>query len=239
MSLMRKHRERVLAQQAGTLREAETEAVPESRRDKAEQAPTGLTGWRKDHNQQMAGLSLALSQLAGLNSKSARAQLKRDELLPQFLPYLERYREAGQDYDNPVLTRVVIWLFDINDLDAALEWGFYAIERKQAMPDDFNRDVATFMADQVIDWAEQQHKAGHSIEPYFSRVFEKVVNEWHLFERISARYYKLAGLVLMNSEQRAEQEHALEYFRRATELHPKIGVGTRIAQLEKKLDSET
>ena len=49
----------------------------------------------------------------------------------------------------------------------------------------------------VLEWAEKQAAEGHAVEPWFSRVFDKVRNDWRLNERLTAKWFKAAGCLLL------------------------------------------
>ncbi len=188
-----------------------------------------------------------LARLSELNSLEARQRLKRDELLPKYLDYVQRYRESGLNHPNPVLMQVLVWLFDTEQFESALELADFTIEQGQKLPERFRRDVPTFVADAVIDWAEAEHKAGRNPEPYVSNLLPRVdgywaritaedeaalPTPWELFERIPARFHKLLGILAM---QREEWAPAIDHFERATALYPEIGVKTRMDEACKAL----
>ena len=188
-----------------------------------------------------------LERISAINSREARQQLKRDELLPKYLDYVQRYRDSGLSYPNPVLMQVLVWLFDTAQFEQGLELAEFAIAQGQALPERFKRDVPTFVADELIEWAEAEHKAGRNPEPYVSNLLPRVDGRWHgfstggdveraqgweLFERIPARFHKLLGILALEREEWAK---AVAHFDRATEMYPEIGVGTRRAQADKAL----
>src|SRR5690606_8962886 len=120
--------------------------------------------------------------------------------------------------------------------EAGLDLALFAIEQGQALPERFRRDVPTFVADALIDWAEAEHADKRSPEPYVSQLLPYVDGDWallkaeegttlpkpwDLFERIPARFHKLLGIVAMEHEQWAA---AIAHFERATALYPEIGV---------------
>ncbi|WP_259639918.1 phage terminase small subunit, partial [Pseudomonas syringae] len=47
--------------------------------------------------------------------------LKRDELLPKYLDYVQRYRDSELNFQNSVLVYVLIWLFDTEQFTQGLE----------------------------------------------------------------------------------------------------------------------
>ncbi len=192
-------------------------------------------------------LDADLERISAINSREARQALKRDELLPKYLDYVQRYRESGLNHPNPVLMQVLVWLFDTAQFEAGIELADFAIGQGQQLPERFKRDVQTFVADELIDWAEAEHKAGRSPEPYVSQLLPRVDGNWdgfkqggeserpapwQLFERIPARYHKLLGVLAM---ERKDWAPAVAHLNRATELYPEIGVKTRLEGAEKAL----
>ncbi|MDF3195694.1 phage terminase small subunit [Pseudomonas sp. 1928-m] len=188
-----------------------------------------------------------LARLSDLNSMADRQQLKREELLPKYLEYVQRYRDSGLSHPNMVVMQVLVWLFDTEQFEAGLELALFAIEQGQEMPARFKRDVPTFVADAVIDWAEAEQKAKRSPEPYLSQLMPYVdgywaeimaddeaplPTPWKLYERIPARFHKLLGILAMEQEQWGD---AVDHFERATTLYPEIGVKTRMDDASKAL----
>lgn len=129
-----------------------------------------------------------------------RIVFKRDVLLPRWVPTVEAYLDSGQVYANPVFAWCVIWLFDVGNLDKALDWADIAISQQQATPDRLRSNFPTFVADTMLAWAEESAGRGESIEPYFSRTFERVANTWRLHEQVTAKWFKFAGLELLRNE---------------------------------------
>ncbi|HIE4715882.1 TPA: phage terminase small subunit [Klebsiella pneumoniae] len=129
-----------------------------------------------------------------------RIEFKRNVLLPKWTQTVEAYLASGQVYANPVFAWCVIWLFDVGNLDKALDWADIAISQQQATPDRLRSNFPTFVADTMLAWAEESAGRGESIEPYFSRTFECVANTWRLHEQITAKWFKFAGLELLRNE---------------------------------------
>lgn len=222
MSLALKHKQRVLERGPAVTEGAYTPAT----------ALAGPANAQKHLALMITALAQDCARLSDLNALSDRQRLKRDELLPKYLDYVQRYRESGLNHPNPVLMQVLVWLFDTEQFEPALELADFAQQQGQVMPERFKRDIPTFVADTVIEWAEAEHKAKRSPEPYLSRLLPRVDGEWRLYERIPARYHKLLGILAMDQEQWTE---AIAHFERATELYPEIGVKTRLEDATKAL----
>lgn len=124
--------------------------------------------------------------------------------MPKWLPIVDDYLKAasqpkGRMNDHPIFAWCVVWLFDVGELGKGIQMAFKAIELGQPMAGAIKRKWPGFVADTVFDWAEQQAELGHSVEPYFSTVFNQVKSQWKLPEPVSSKFYKFAGLQLLRS----------------------------------------
>lgn len=57
-----------------------------------------------------------IRRLRELPRTADRIAMKRDELLPRWLPTVENYLAEGEVYANPIFAWCVIWLFDVGIL---------------------------------------------------------------------------------------------------------------------------
>lgn len=189
---------------------------------------------RKHLMLQEAALDQDLERLSAMKKNmAARQDLKRNELLPKYQDYVQRYAESGLNLENRVLVWVLIWLFDTAQFEDGLELADFAMEQGQLMPEGFKRrDVETFVADAIWDWAYAEHQAGRSPEPYLSNLLPRVDGEWELTEQIPSKYHKLIGMRAIKDEQ---WETALKHLERSTELYAKAGNDTRIKECRKAL----
>lgn len=216
------HKQRVLEQGPALTAEVYTPAT----------ALAGPANAQKHLALMTTALAEDCARLSDLNSLADRQRLKREELLPKYLDYVQRYRDSGLNHPNPVLMQVLVWLFDTEQFEQALALAEFAMQQGQVMPERFKRDIPTFLADTLIEWAEAEHEAKRSPEPYLTLLLPRVDGEWQLYERIPARYHKLLGIIAMEQEQWSE---AIARFERAAELYPAIGVKTRLEDATKAL----
>lgn len=187
---------------------------------------------RKHLMLQEAALDQDLERLSAIKGLAGRQSLKRDELLPKYQDYVQRYCESGLNFHNRVLVQVMVWLFDTEQFEDGLELADFAIEQGQVMPERFKRDIQTFVADAVIDWAFAEYNAERSPEPYLSSMLPLVDGQWELTEQIPSKYHKLIGMRAMEA---GELSTALKHLERSTELYPKAGNETRISKCRKAL----
>jgi coenzyme F420-reducing hydrogenase alpha subunit len=184
-----------------------------------------------------ASLDQDLERLSALKNLASKQALKREELLPKYQDFIQRYMESGLVMPNRVLVQVMIWLFDTEQFEDGLELADFAIGQGQEMPERFKRrDVQTFVADAVIEWAYAEYNAQRSPEPYLSDLLPRVDGEWELTEQIPSKYHKLIGMRAMEAEQ---WETALKHLERSTELYSKAGNETRISKCRKALAKQT
>jgi len=176
--------------------------------------------------------------LKGIKPLSDKLAYKA-RILPQYDDYLAR-----SDAPDDITMQLMVWLFDCGNLQRAMPIALKGVASGAAMPEGFKGDVPTFIADVVLAWSEAQFRIGHSPEPYFSETLDKLINDWHLFEVITAKYYKLAGLMALG-KYKANIKHVSEpdalksarsLFEKAEQQYLKIGVGTRIEQITLRLE---
>lgn len=217
-------------------------------RDKAKRKPAQSAPAANDSESlhlQLLALERDRDRLASLPLIQERIELKRTELLPKWMPYVERYFAAGKVYEYPILGWCVIWLFDVGDIEKALDWADIAISQEQPTPERIKSRFPAFVADQVLEWAERQSAAGNSIEPYFSRVFKHVREGWRLHEKHTAKWYKFAGEFLLRDNTGKPAPSTIfdpDTLRRSRELlliadglWPRIGVSSRITRIDARL----
>ena len=231
MSLALAHKRRVQAEGPAAAARAGAEAVVYS----SATALSSPANAKKHLKLMEDALAQDLERVSAINSRELRQQLKRDELLPKYLDYVQRYRDSGLSFPNSVVMQVLVWLFDTVQFEAGLDLANFAMEQNQPMPERFKRDVPTFVADAVIEWAEAEQKAGRSPEPYLSDLLPRVDGEWQLTEQIPAKYHKLLGIRALDAR---EWTKAITHFEHATELHAAVGVGTRLEGARKALAKE-
>lgn len=230
MSLALAHKRRILSQGVAAAAKASAAAALPYSPAEALSSPANA---RKHLALMETGLDEDLARLSEIKGLATRQDLKRNELLPKYQDYVQRYIESGLVMPNRVLVQVMVWLFDTAQFEDALELTDIAIAQGQQMPERFKRrDIQTFVADAVCEWAYDEYQAKRSPEPYLSDLLPRVDGEWDLPEQIPAKYHKLIGIRALEAKEWAK---AIEHLERATALYPKVGVGTRIENARKAL----
>uniref|UniRef100_UPI0020752B9F phage terminase small subunit n=1 Tax=Pseudomonas sp. MWU13-3659 TaxID=2986964 RepID=UPI0020752B9F len=189
MSLALEHKRRILAQGVAAVAHAATTATIPYSPAEALSSPANA---RKHLALMEASLDDDLARLSDIKGLATRQDLKRNELLPKYQDYVQRYIESGLVFPNRVLVQVMVWLFDTAQFEDGLELADIAIEQGQEMPERFKRrDIQTFVADAICEWAYGEYQAKRSPEPYLTDLLPRVDGEWELTEQIPAKFHKL------------------------------------------------
>ncbi|MCJ2164649.1 MULTISPECIES: phage terminase small subunit [unclassified Pseudodesulfovibrio] len=177
-----------------------------------------------------------LKALSGIKSREAKDQHKREALIPKYLEYVHRLMDKGWAHD--LLPYYMVWSFDVASVELALEIGFYCIDSGIGMPSDmYKSDVKTVMARSVETWAGNQMDNGHSVEPYFSTLFDAMTgangkDAWDITDKLSRKLYKRKGLL---EDEAGNLEAAQEYLQKAYDLGE--SVKTKLAEVTKQLEA--
>ncbi|WP_442904096.1 phage terminase small subunit [Hafnia sp.] len=164
------------------------------------QANEALTPSPDSLHLQLRELENDVSRLRSLVARSERVDMKRDVLLPKWMPTVEQYLKGEKVFNNPPFMYCIIWLFDTGELGKALDWADIAIAQNQTTPENFKSNLPTFVADTMLGWARDQFASGNSIEPYFSRTLKNVAEQWRLHEELKAKWMKFAGVYLLRDD---------------------------------------
>lgn len=184
----------------------------------------------------LAKLAEDRRRLKGIQSIEGKAKLKF-ELLPDYAPWIQGVLENGRGSQDDVLMTVMIWFLDAGIWRGALEIAEYALAYKLIMPDQYQRTVATAVAEEI---AEQAIKllviADHpAIDVGALLHVERLVADHDMPDEVRAKLHKAIGYALRESPDFEEKLKALEHLQRALQLNDKAGVKKDIEQLEREL----
>ncbi len=168
--------------------------------------------------------------------KEIQSHEQRDEekklLIPKYKEYLESYMGQGKRYKNPVLVQMMVWLFDISEIEGALKLAVMAIEQDDDLPEGFNSKLQNWVLDTVFDWCEKEYEGKRSSEPFLTDTINHI-ETIDTFDQIKAKYQKLAGHYANDAEQ---WDKAVEHYQYAEKLNPKIQVKTKREAAQKKIE---
>lgn len=237
-----KERQAELAKAAGVANYSEiatpAKAPVLSNRQQIKQANNGDSGAAQGNdllNQLQAAMETDLGRLANIPDIEDKAKLKVD-LIKNYLPFVKDYIEKGHNYPNSIAVQVMVWLFDIGDIENALSLGL-ALNRmpKQIMPERFRRDLPTYIADEVYEWANAQFKAEQSASPYLDQFVAVTVNEkWDLHPLVLS---KNMAMLAKHEFAKGNFIRAKHWCEKAVEVNPeKAGVKGLYAKTLKAIE---
>lgn len=204
---------------------------------RAEQAATAAAA---DGGNSMAGSSayeLMLAKLhtdrrrlKGIQSIERKVDVKR-EVLPDYADYIAGVLAGGRGAQDEVLVTVMVWHIDVGDFAGALAIAGYALEHGLKMPDQYDRTLATVLAEEVSDQALKAIKAAAPFDVDLLLQVAKLTDLHDMHDQVRAKLYKALGLA-----QQADPATAIPYLERALQLFEHIGVKKDIARLQQQLD---
>jgi len=235
------HRQRLLAEQAGTGRERES-LPPPAADTQAGQEYAALRVLLHDN----------LRTLADIASIEARNPRKA-EFAKAFAAWIEGVLAAGEEgsaaQDEIVVTNMV-WAIDYRDIDYALRLGGHVLKFGLVMPERYNRTAACFLAEDIATLALGQHERV-SLDQLL-HVLE-LVEGADMPDQAKAKLHKAIARAYRRKAddfdpaadnapaggKAAYVEEALVQAKRALQLDNDVGVKTDIRELERQLKALT
>ncbi|TKU06281.1 terminase [Citrobacter sp. wls828] len=195
-------------------------------------------GERTAHEQILYRLRLAQSRLSGIQSRAAKADVKK-ELLPDFAGWIDGTLEGDSGRQDEVITTLMVWAVDCGDLTLALRIGEYVIRHNLSLPDNFGRDAATVLTEEICNpiltlaGTDPDADLSGFITP-LDTLWERVANR-DMPDEVLAKLCKACAFARRTSTDPETQGAALKLLRQAMHLNPNAGVKREIAALTRAL----
>ena len=190
---------------------------------------------------QLIALADAKRALKQVQSVERKAEVKR-RVLPQFGPWVAGVLEAGRGGQDDVVMTAMVWLIDVGDFPAALEIAAYALPHKLTLPDQYKRDVATLVAEEIAEQSLAALTAGKPVDLSSLQRAGELLAEHDMPGEVRAKLHKATGMALLGScglgsdaFDPAAGREALQHLKRALALHDRSGVKKEIERLERAL----
>lgn len=190
----------------------------------------------------LAGSSAYELMLAKLHADRARLKevqsierkiIVKRELLPEYEGWVTGALESGRGAQDDVLVTVFVWYIDTGDYSRALDIAAYAMQHGLTLPDQYDRDIATLLADEIGDAALAAQRAGDFAAvpvDVLARTLDMTAPR-DMPDPARAKLHKAFGL----ASREQSPMTALVHLKRALELHEGSGVKRDIAALEAAL----
>ncbi|HDR9024810.1 TPA: terminase [Burkholderia vietnamiensis] len=181
----------------------------------------------------LAKLAQDRRRLKSIASIQRKIEVKRAELLPEYAEYVAGALSGGRGAQDDVLTTVMIWRIDVGDFAGALDIARYAIAHRMTLPDQYDRPLATAIAEEFAEASLASFKkAALVIRVDGAQLYEvlELTASHDMHDQVRAKLHKAIGYT---AERDGLLQTALEHLRRALELDERAGVKQDIARIEK------
>ncbi|MGQ7934710.1 phage terminase small subunit [Paraburkholderia sp. D1E] len=179
----------------------------------------------------LAKLATDRRRLKAIHSIERKIDVKRAELLPEYVDYVAGALSGGRGAQDDVLTTVMIWRVDAGDFAGALDIARYALAHRMTLPDQYDRPLATAIAEEFAQTALTAFKLGETFDADQLAEVMKLTESADMHDQVRAKLHKALGKALQDSDRAA----ALDHLRRALQLDERAGVKQDIARLETEL----
>lgn len=188
----------------------------------------------------LAKLATDRRRLKDIQSIERKVDVKR-EVLPEYADYVAGALEGGRGAQDDVLMTVMVWRIDTGDYAGAMAIVEYALAHRLTMPDQYDRPLATVIAEEFAEAALNANKAGESFSFEMLSQIGELTASHDMHDQVRAKLLKALAYTLMHGagdpvgKDLARYQHALNLMRKAVTLHDRVGVKKDIAALEKAL----
>ncbi len=227
MSLALAHKKRVLAQQAA--QQNKTAPVQPQSSSEKRSVPA-------DFNELKAKLDPDLMTMQRLNGDEEKHPFKKD-LIEKYRPLCEH---LIANYDNwarlDVLFWWLMWRNDLNGFDSVQADWYQAIEHGLTTPNNFKRDWQTVYLDEMFKYSDTAFKAEEDFNQAFitGALSELELGQLVTNTAVKSKLFKLLGQI---QQKAGNDQLALDAYKKASSMDPKVGVKTVIKELAKKVQA--
>lgn len=176
----------------------------------------------------LAKLATDRRRLKAIQSIERKIDVKRAELLPEYVDYVAGALSGGRGAQDDVLTTVMIWRIDTGDFAGALDIARYALAHRMTLPDQYDRPLATAIAEEFAQAALTAFKLGDAFDADQLAEVMTLTRSADMHDQVRAKLHKALGKAL----QETDRTSALDHLRRALQLDERAGVKQDIARLE-------
>lgn len=177
----------------------------------------------------LSKLAIDRHRLKSVQSIERKIAVKR-EVLPEYADYVAGALEGGRGGQDDVLVTVMVWRIDVGDYAGALEIAAYALKHGLTLPDQYDRTLATVIAEEFAESALIVLKAEGKFDVDQLQQVAELTESYDMPDQARAKLYKALGYAVQS-----DPAAALPYLRRALALFDRVGVKKDIERLEKAL----
>lgn len=181
--------------------------------------------------------------LKTIQSIERKIEAKR-AYLPLYWPWVDGVLSGGRGAADVVLTTVLVWAIDAGEYPRALQIAEYVLAHGLSLPDQYQRDPATTLIDEMAEAGLKGKLPSAKAVPLLLCV-ESLTQERDVPDQARAKLHKAIGYALIGRTAASEVDYkdlpadraaqALAHLHRAFELFEGVGVKKDIERLERRV----
>lgn len=175
-------------------------------------------------------------RLRSIQSFQTRDQIKRAEILPEYLPYVDGILAGDSGEPDEVLVQVMVWAFDAREMELFDRIARYALFYNLPLPAEFSRSTGAWLAEScaklVLSIASEREALPTSDMEVLSDLVIWLVSETaerDMHDEIRAKLYHAAGDIMAETV----PDIAIQHYETALKYRDKEPVKKKIAALQK------
>lgn len=172
--------------------------------------------------------------LKGIQSLERKIDAKRT-MLATYTPWIDGLLAADRGGQDDVMVTVMLWHLDTGDLAGALPMADYVIRHGLNTPDQYERTAPTLIAEEVADTAIKLQEAGNGPSLPLLSSYMSMLADCDIFDQVRAKLHKAVGRACYAE---GLKEQAADHYRRAIELHDKVGIKRELEDLVREIKKE-
>ena len=193
---------------------------------------------RTAHEQILHRLRLDQSRLKGVQSETTKAEMKKS-MLPEYEGWIEGTLDGDGGRQDEVISTLMVWAIDCREYALALELGRYVVRHGLTLPDNFSRDAATFLTEEmsnpVLTLAAADADADLSANTAALDEVAEITTDSDMPDVVRAKLCKARALSRRTATDVTAKAEALALFREALTRNPNAGVKKEIATLAREI----
>jgi hypothetical protein len=199
----------------------------------------------------LAELGEDLNRLKDIQSTERKIDAKR-EMIARYDAHVDATLQAATETNtalqDEVLVTMMLWNIDIANFTRALDLAEHVLRYGLRLPERFQRTPATLLVEEIAEAALAAHGQAIAFDIAVLQRTEQLTADQDMPDIVRAKLAKALGFHMVHFADAQDQSEtavagagtaartaALEYFRRALALEPKIGVKKDIERLQAAL----
>ena len=172
--------------------------------------------------------------LKGIQSIERKIDAKRT-MLAVYKPWIDGLLAADRGGQDDVMVTIMLWHLDTGDLAGALPMADYVIRHGLNTPDQYERTAPTLIAEEVAETAIKLQEAGNGPTLQLLSSYMNMLADCDIFDQVRAKLHKAVGRACYAE---GLKEQAADHYRRAIELHDKVGIKRELEDLAREIKKE-